>query len=61
MKSSKEDSSLRSAADVAAVKQDTLQDERRREAMRRMAKYAAPAMLAILVAEKAVAQDSFVG
>jgi len=47
------------SSEIGQVSQDTLQDERRREAMRRMAKYAAPAMLAILVAEKAVAQDSF--
>jgi hypothetical protein len=48
-----------SASDPGQVSQDTVQDERRREAMRRMAKYAAPAMLAMLIAEKAVAQDSF--
>jgi hypothetical protein len=48
------------ATGAVTVQRDMVQDERRREAMRRMAKYAAPAMLAMLVAEKAVAQDSVV-
>ena len=45
-------------ANDVAVEQDTVQDAHRREAMRRMAKYAAPAMLALLIAEKAVAQSA---
>jgi hypothetical protein len=45
------------SADAVAVEQDTVKDGRRREAMRRMAKYAAPAMLALLIAEKAAAQS----
>jgi len=57
MKPSEGISSSQPATGAATVQQDTLQDGRRREAMRRMAKYAAPAMLAILVADKAVAQS----
>jgi hypothetical protein len=45
------------SSEIDQVSQDTVLDERRREAMRRMAKYAAPAMLALLIAEKAVAQS----
>ena len=33
-------------------------DERRRDAMRRLAKYTAPAMLAMLLSDKAFAQNS---
>ena len=47
-----------SQSDAVGVQQDTVLDERRREAMRRMAKYAAPAMLALLIAEQAVAQST---
>ena len=45
------------ATRAVTVEQDTVQDEHRREAIRRMAKYAAPAMLALLIADKAVAQS----
>jgi len=45
-------------ADAGGVRQDTVKDENRREAMRRMAKYTAPAILALLIADKAVAQST---
>jgi hypothetical protein len=44
--------------EAVTARQDTVKDGRRREAMRRMARYAAPAMLALLIAEKAVAQSA---
>ena len=44
--------------DAAPVHQDAVTDERRRDAMRRMAAYAAPAMLAMLIADKAFSQGS---
>lgn len=40
------------------VDRDAVTDERRRDAMRRMATYAAPAMLALLIADKAVSQSA---
>jgi hypothetical protein len=39
-----------------AIPPETVTDEARREAMRRMAKYTAPAMLAMLLSDKALAQ-----
>lgn len=47
-----------SSPNPGQVSHDTVHDQRRREAMLRMAKYAAPAMLALLIAEKAVAQSA---
>ena len=47
------------SADQPVAQPEKITDENRREAMRRLAKYTAPAMLAMLLSDKAFALNGY--